>query len=77
MESQKAKGATEEKKNENAAKKVAKEAEKAAAVAEKQVKLDKYVVDVAAWEARCARLISKGTKKGKLPKKPPHPMHRR
>jgi hypothetical protein len=73
MESQKAKDATEEKKKENAAKKVAREAEKAAAVADKQVKLDKYVVDVAAWEARCAKLLSKGAKKGKLPKKPPHP----
>jgi hypothetical protein len=75
MESQKAKDATEEKKNENAAKKVARDAEKAAAVADKQVKLDKYVVDVAAWEARCAKLLSKGAKKGKLPKKPPHPTH--
>jgi hypothetical protein len=69
MESQKAKDVTEEKKNENAAKKVARDAEKAAAVADKQAKLDKYVVDVAAWEARCAKLSSKGTKKGKLPKK--------
>lgn len=73
MESQRAKDATEEKKKENAAKKVAKGAEKAAAVADKQAKLDKYLVDVAAWEARCARLLSKGAKKGKLPKKPPHP----
>jgi hypothetical protein len=71
MESQKAKDATEEKKKENVAKKVARDAEKAAAVADKQVKLDKYVVDVAAWETRCAKLLSKGAKKGKLPKKPP------
>ena len=77
MESQKAKDATEEKKKENAAKKVAKEAEKAAAVADKQAKLDKYMVDVAAWEVRCAGLLSKGTRKGKLPKKPPHPMRGR
>ena len=77
MESQKSKDASKEKKKENAAKKVVKEAAKAAAVAEKQAKLDKYVVDVAAWEARCAMLLSKGTKKGKLPKKPPHPMHGR
>ena len=77
MESQKAKDASEEKKKENAAKRVEKEAVKAAAVAEKQAKLDKYVVDVAAWEARCAMLLSKGMKKGKLPKKPPHPMRGR
>ena len=77
MESQKVKDVTEEKKKENAAKKVAKEAEKAAAVADKQAKLDKYAVDVAAWEARCAKLLSKGAKKGKLPKKPPHPTRSR
>ncbi len=76
-ESQRAKDATEEKKKENAAKRVAKEAEKAAAVADKQAKLDNYAVDVAAWEARCAKLLSKGTKKGKLPKKPPHPTRSR
>jgi len=73
VESQKTKNATEEKKKENAAKKVAKEAEKAVTVADKQAKLDRYVVDVTAWEARCAKLLSKGMKKGKLPKKPPHP----
>ena len=77
MESQRAKDVTKEKKKENAAKKVAKEAEKAAAVADKQAKLDKYAVDVAAWEARCAQLLSKGAKKGKLPKKPPHPTRSR
>jgi hypothetical protein len=74
MESQKSKDVSEEKKKENVAKKVAREAEKAVAVADKQVKLDKYVVGVAAWEARCVKLLSKGAKKGKLPKKPPHPM---
>jgi len=42
-------------------------------VADKQAKLDKYMVDVAAWEARCAMLLSEGAKKGKLLKKPPHP----
>ena len=49
MESQRAKDVTKEKKKENMAKKVAKEAEKAAAVADRQAKLDKYAVDVAAW----------------------------
>ncbi len=77
VESQKAKDATKEKKKETVAKKVAKEAEKAAAVADKQAKLDKYVVGVADWEARCVELLSKGAKKGKLPKTPPHPTHSR
>ena len=72
-ESQRAKDVTEEKKKETVAKKVAKEAAKAAAAADRQTKLDKYMVDVAAWEARCANLLSKGAKKGKLPRKPPHP----
>lgn len=71
-ESQKAKDATEEKKKENVAKGVAEEAEKVTAVADKQVKMDNCVVDVAAWEVRCVKFLSKGTKNSKLHKKPPH-----